>query len=63
MRHIPADDLENYAMGTLPPLEVDHVDEHLLICSECQDWLRATDEYVAAMRRAGEMIIRDKRAG
>lgn len=62
VRHIPADDLEGYAMGSLP-LEVGRVEEHLLICSECRERLKAADEYVAAMRMAAEKIRRDEQAG
>jgi predicted anti-sigma-YlaC factor YlaD len=37
-------------------LRAGHLEEHLLICSECRDHLKATDEYVAAMRSAAAKI-------
>lgn len=52
MEHAAEDDLESYAMRTLPAPEVESLEEHLLICAECRDRLQATDEYVAAMTAA-----------
>jgi anti-sigma factor RsiW len=56
VQHVSEDDLENYAMRTLPATEVESLEEHFLICSECRDRLQATDEYVAAMRAAAARI-------
>lgn len=52
MDHLSDDTLELYSLGTLPDPELVPVEEHLLICSSCQDRLRETDEYVQAMREA-----------
>jgi len=52
MPHISDDSLEQYTMGTLPEPDLNLVEEHLLICEECQDRLKATDAYVVAMRSA-----------
>src|SRR6266700_1346141 len=49
MPHISDDSLEQYAMGTLPEPEMNVFEQHLLICEECQDGLKATDAYVVAM--------------
>ena len=50
------DDLERYAMRTLPTPESDHLDEHLLICSACRDRLTATYDYLAAMKAAATKV-------
>jgi predicted anti-sigma-YlaC factor YlaD len=50
--HISNDDLESYAMRTLPEAGVKGIDEHLLKCSACRDRLQAAEEYVTAMREA-----------
>lgn len=46
------DTLERYAMQSLPGSESEQLEDHLLICPECQEHLRATDAYLAAMRGA-----------
>jgi hypothetical protein len=43
-------------MRSLPALESERLEGHLLICSECRDRLTATDEYVAAMKAAAGKI-------
>jgi hypothetical protein len=52
VRHAAEDDLEGYAMLTVPAPELERLEEHLLICAGCQDRLTAADQYVAAMRTA-----------
>ena len=52
VQHATEDDLERYAMRTLPAPEVESLEEHLLICAECRDRLTATDQFVAAMKAA-----------
>ncbi|WP_321474908.1 hypothetical protein [uncultured Paludibaculum sp.] len=37
-------------MRTLPESRMAAVEEHLLVCHECQDRFKVTDEYIAAMR-------------
>ena len=39
-------------MGRLAEPDLGVVEEHLLTCFECQDRVKATDVYVAAMRSA-----------
>jgi hypothetical protein len=56
VEHIGEDDLEQYAMQTLPESVCLTLEEHLLICPDCRERLTATDEYVAAMRSAAEKI-------
>ncbi|HEY3443640.1 MAG TPA: zf-HC2 domain-containing protein [Paludibaculum sp.] len=55
--HIPDEALEQYAMGKLPESEVASLEEHLLICLDCQYRLDAMDEYVAAMRAAAVKLV------
>jgi hypothetical protein len=56
VQHIGEDDLELYAMRTLPESACATLEEHLLICQSRRDRLKATDEYVAAMRSAAAKI-------
>ncbi len=44
--------LEAYAAGTLPASQVTDVEEHLLVCADCQRRLAETEAYLRAMRRA-----------
>jgi hypothetical protein len=53
VQHAAEDDLELYAMRSLPAPESERLEEHLLVCVGCQDRLTATDQYVAAMRFGG----------
>ena len=60
VQHPSEDDLEAYAMRTLPEQEIGPLEEHLLICSACRDRLQGTDEYVAAMRAAAGKIRQEE---
>ena len=62
MEHIAEDNLERYLMKTPPEAELGRVEEHLLICHECQNRLQAMDEYVTAMKSAAAEIIEDEKA-
>jgi hypothetical protein len=46
------------AYRTLPEPESGPLEEHLLICTTCQDRLQATDDYVAAMRAAAKAPLK-----
>jgi len=50
--HIEENLLEQYAMGVLPDRPRTTVDEHLLVCLECQARLVQVDEFLAAFRPA-----------
>jgi anti-sigma factor RsiW len=52
VRHISEDWLERYSMGTLPEPQSGSLEEHLLICEDCQDRLRFLDQFIAAFRAA-----------
>ena len=56
VEHVPEDDLELYAMRTLPAPGVESLEEHCLICAECRDRLEATEAYLAAMKLAAAKI-------
>ena len=56
VEHAAEDDLERYAMRTLPAAESERLDEHLLVCSACRDRQEATNQYVASMRSAAAKI-------
>ena len=50
--HIDDELLERYSLGRLAEAESAVVEEHLLVCSECQDRLAEADEYTQVMRQA-----------
>jgi len=58
-RHLDANELERYAMGTSALEDTTLLEEHLLICEACQERLRETDEYVLAMRSVSLQRRRD----
>jgi len=49
VEHISDNDLEWYAMLTLPETDLEPFEEHLLICSVCRVRLAESEQYVAAM--------------
>ncbi len=53
--HITEDILEAYSLGQISETDVAPVEEHLLVCRECQDRLQATDLFVATLRH----VLRD----
>lgn len=50
--HFPDHLLENYAMGKLSDHESEPVEEHLLLCSLCQERLDELDDFVQAIKTA-----------
>lgn len=54
--HISDDDLERYAMRTLPADDLKRLAAHVRICSECRDRLEQTEQFVAAMRAAAAQV-------
>ena len=50
--HFPDDLLESYAMGKLSDQESEPVEEHLLLCSVCQERLGELDDFVQAIKTA-----------
>lgn len=50
--HFPDDVLENYAMGKLSDQESEPLEEHLLLCSVCQERLEELDGFVQTIKTA-----------
>src|ERR1700687_4868982 len=50
--HINDELLDQYALGILPEEFLAGVEEHLLICEECQSRLDASDEFAMLFRAA-----------
>ena len=61
--HLQEDVLERYAMGTLSEQESAPVEEHLLICSACQNALAEIDEYICVARSATAAMSRKPPTG
>jgi hypothetical protein len=55
-RHLDENEVELYSMGEIPEGESARVEEHLLICSNCQQRVAQSDVYVAAMRFAAKSV-------
>jgi hypothetical protein len=51
-RHVTDEVVEEYSMGRLAGLEMEEFEEHLLICTQCQDRLAFTDRFVGGIRSA-----------
>ncbi len=54
--HATDDALELYSLGMLAEAETGVLEEHLLICAECQHRLSETDSYVRHMRAAAAKL-------
>jgi anti-sigma factor RsiW len=50
--HITGERLEEYSMGRLLPGDVDHVEEHLLMCDRCRNRLVEVEETIYLIREA-----------
>lgn len=46
------DAAEAYILERLPAAELDEFEEHLLICSDCQERVRESDQFVRSIRAA-----------
>ena len=60
--HIAEDALELYVMGRLSEPETEVVEEHLLVCHQCQDLLEETEEFVKAIRVAARELENEPEA-
>lgn len=60
--HIAEDALELYVMGRLSEPETETVEEHLLVCHQCQDLLEETEEFVNAIRVAARELEKEPEA-
>jgi hypothetical protein len=54
--HATEEILEFYSLGTLPEADTEVLEEHLLICSECQERLTEMDVYVRHMQAAADKL-------
>ncbi|HKW96846.1 MAG TPA: hypothetical protein VJN43_03890 [Bryobacteraceae bacterium] len=52
--------LEQYAAGSLDEPALGELEEHLLVCTQCQGRLEEMDVYVAAMRGAAAQLEHDE---
>ena len=54
--HFSQDALELYALGMVSGHGCSDVEEHLLICPQCQAQLETADEYISVVRSAYDLI-------
>ncbi len=54
--HIPEDMLDEFVMEMLSEQDCAYWEEHLLICTLCQDRVAEADEYVRAVKSAAAEI-------
>jgi hypothetical protein len=59
VEHPAEDTLEEYAFNRLAEEEAAPLEEHLLVCSICQDRLAASDEYIRLMKAAADQLQKD----
>ncbi len=57
--HASDEALEQYAMGSLGEPILGEIEEHLLLCSQCQNHLKEIDAFRAAMRSAAAHVERE----
>jgi hypothetical protein len=60
-RHLDAEEIESYSLQTTPESDVARVEEHLLVCTECQKRVESSDVFVSAMQD-GARDLRKKKA-
>ena len=61
-RHADAEDLESYSMGASSLEETARIEEHLLICEDCRNRLRAGEDFLNSMQMAARQWRRDESA-
>jgi hypothetical protein len=54
--HATEESLESYVLGSLEEPALGELEEHLLLCSRCQDQLKEIDAYHAAMKSAAAAL-------
>jgi len=60
-RHFPAEVWEKYALGMQSEEDCKSLEEHLLICSACQDLLADADEYIRVAKAAAALAAGTRR--
>lgn len=58
--HVPADELEAYALGRMTNDRAEAVEGHFLFCPDCLKRLQAEIEFITALRAA---VQQDKPGG
>lgn len=48
--HVDAEMLERYALNQLSETSSASIEEHLLVCAQCQQKLAETDDFIATLR-------------
>lgn len=48
--HVDAEMLERYALNQLSETSSARIEEHLLVCAQCQQKLAETDDFIATLR-------------
>ena len=57
--HFPDEFLEKYALGSASGLDCTSLEEHLLLCADCQTQLAEIEEYLAVIRAALRELAQD----
>jgi len=55
-RHMDAEEIERYSLGSIPGDDLPRLEEHLLLCESCRHRITESDVYVASMRQAGRKL-------
>ncbi len=59
--HHPSEEiLERYALGRVGASDLEPIEEHLLVCPQCQERLSEADQYVLAMRDAARLLLNEQ---
>jgi hypothetical protein len=59
-RHLDAEEIESYSLQTTPESDAARVEEHLLICTDCQKRVESSDIFVRAMHDAAHELREEK---
>ncbi len=59
--HHPSEEiLERYALSRVGASDLEPIEEHLLVCPQCQERLSEADHYVVAMRDAARLLLNEQ---
>jgi anti-sigma factor RsiW len=61
MKHINDRNLEDYSSGLLPDARLAEVEEHLLVCPQCQQQLARADEFAVLFRETAPGVVPSRR--
>lgn len=57
--HLTEDAIEQYSMAKLEGAELEELEEHLLLCAECQDRVAEADQFIQAFRAASARMAEE----